>query len=262
MKLQFCPYTDKDFDVIREVLETVFMVSDYSRIKGVYSEFQQNFYGKELPKLQTISKEAVKPHSDREFSRKFLDDQFLPGIDLPSLLCPETRGEATVFLVGEDPLRKEKLRQQISGQVILSTPFGTHLPKERTGRLRVYWGLIEYLIEHGSNVYLTDVFKLWLKGVGNNKEHFTKETIHLFYAALQKEVAYFNPSIIVSFGNTARELVEPLKTDAKKINFTHPAATANGKWKKILEEWGWNEGCSASGKVEYMAKKIEESLIT
>ena len=256
MNIQFCPYTIQESRLIKEVLQTVFTITDYQRIDEAYATFKGNYYDVPATEKETISRTSLVPITKHSgLLEKFADERYAAGIDLPILLCPENKSKETVFIVAEDPLRDCNHKD-----VILSTPFGTHLSKIRNGKLNIYWKVIEYLVDRKMNVYVTDVNKLWLKRSDSKKEYFPADLEQHFYEALQKEISLFNPLLIISFGNVANRMAERLEARAKQIAFPHPAGTANGKWKKVLEPYQADIRCTAEEKVKYMTKEIDKLL--
>lgn len=119
------------------------------------------------------------------------------GFDLP--VWVKNSGDCTrrVMLLTQDPRR---VTDDI-GMVTLSSPFGLHSQQCRLST-NVVGGpmahIVEMLCDEGSTVYLTDVIKFFADESGSRLIKGRKNT---FIDFLNKEIEYFRPTHIITFGN-------------------------------------------------------------
>lgn len=166
-----------------------------------------------------------------------------------------------MFIVAEDPLRPETLPKE---DIILATPFGTHIAQFRESKLKMNWQIVKHLLDNGYGVYQTDIFKLWLKQFPNNKIKFSKDTYNNFHKSLNKEMDVFQPELIITLGNHAFNAIQKLNLTSrvKVISFPHSAGTANGKWKELLsnDQNISQPLCTDENKLNYIVKELKNVL--
>lgn len=264
MSIKYCEFTPQDSEAIKEVFNTIFDVKDYPKIQEVYTIFKNNFYGVPPERKETIERYKILPRGCHGvILEQFTNSQYQIGIDLPVLLQPDQVSDKTVFIIAEDPLRDFKNPQE---GVVLSTPFATHLPGLRHKHLRIYWEVIQELVNHNCNVYLTDLFKLWIKQKDQEKVVFHGDLLTAFYQALEIEIASFHPQLIITYGQPACQAIQRmhLPPTIHHLAFAHPAPTANGQWKKVLQEF-YNDPfirCTIDNKIKYINIKTSEFMRT
>ena len=137
------------------------------------------------------------------------------GHDLPYWIEVDKSVEkGRIMLVSQDPRRKN----QNPGVITLSTPFGMHSLDYRGNRLMTQ--LVEQLLNRGYSVYLTDYYKLYFKTshrpivMGNEMN------------IIREEIAFFNPTKIVTLGKVAGDALQPLQPGIIKL--WHPNARQKG----------------------------------
>lgn len=262
MNYKFCNFSDKEKKGLKEILSTSFEIKDYDKIFEVYEVFSNNFYGLTQPtKIESIERTKLFPKTrQKDFLSKFTDLNYQIGIDLPVLINPLQRSKKTIFIVAEDPLRSFEYPQK---DVIFSTPFGTHIENCRTNNLRVYWDIIQNILNNDYNVYLTDIFKVWIKRKDSRKEFIKGDLFENFRSSLEQEIDAFSPQLIITYGKPASLLINRmnLSSNIKTISFAHPAPTANGSWKKILTSHYKDNTiqCTADNKINYINSQIKNT---
>jgi len=157
-----------------------------------------------------------------------LTDLQLTGLDLPIYfngLLPQGK---RIMIVAQDPLRNEegfiKMNANISHEMIIWTPFSY---QEKNNDNYLYWNIIGYISEKSSQVYITDLNKIWFKPNKNNLTIRKDLKANLYLNILEKEVNnYFKPDIIFAFGKKAFNELKFLKTEARVYYILHPSRTA------------------------------------
>lgn len=267
MKYNFCNFSEKENTFITEIFETSFTLTSegFESIFEAYRTFKNNFDSGLDPEkgFVTINRNDIIP---KTYNQKLLElykenKSSQVGIDLPILLSPKTPNGKTIMFVAEDPLRDGKYK---CDDVILSTPFGVHISSLRKKSHKVYWEVFEKLLEKGYRIYITDIFKIWIKDITkkgrNAKEKINKiDDLHSnFLSGLKKEIDWINPIKIVSYGNSSFGGLLQLNTEQEIVQIIHPAARDNHWKQKLLE---LNEGdliANHENKIKYILSKIEK----
>ena len=244
-------------EFIKHLFSLVFNVKEYDEIFNAYNVFADDFTFERSPKkMETVQRNILQlKDSDDILKSKHNDSQYQIGIDLPVILNKGNTSD-TVFIVSEDPLRRD-----FHNDIILGIPFGIHIKKNRDGRLKVYWEVIENILAKNKQVYITDLYKFWMKDKKKKtKEKYSKEVFSNFKEALKYEISELKPELILTFGKpaaTALNLIE-WPSSQKIASFPHPSGSANSEWKKVFATNQNNEfkTCSALNKIDYLNKEI------
>ena len=257
-ELEYCDFGN--YEVIKNILSKAFEIKDFTPVINAYDAFKKDFFKTPFEELErkTIKRKYFKPITSNEgLIKNFFDEKFTIGFDVPVLIKNKKEGlKGCAFIVSEDPLR-DGLKD---AEVILSTPFGTHLPKHRDNKNKgkLYWDFAIWLLEQGySSVYFTDIKKLWIKEVRKNKNEtskllFPQDLLEHFRACLEKELNDFEAQIIIAFGKDARESIQKINPPVKVIDFIHPTFTASSHWRKDYKL----PSASAENKLNYMKGKF------
>jgi len=182
-------------------------------------------------------------------------DKAYYGIDLPIIIHPENpiskEKNPVVAIVGEAPARKFG----VIGEISVGFTFGQH---DRTyGDFpRVYDLVIDWYLERGFDVYLTNLSK-WTKyfvlenGIVAHMSYFGDDII---INDLNNEFKKINPNHIIWLGDSKQkrflygECVHDLHIDYTL--FPHPSGANNKKWAELLDE----KPCTKENKAEYITK--------
>ncbi|HEX8316617.1 MAG TPA: hypothetical protein VF609_16560 [Flavisolibacter sp.] len=200
-------------DSILESFSQCFEIVQPQLIEDAYKAFQKNFDGdcpKKIEKVE-LTDLVIKglPYSELGIESHHY------GIDLPVLLSSPGNSKAVIF-ISEDPLRRSK---DPLDTIILSTPFGIHLlNKDNNPNRRFYRNeiLLAFLTK-GYNVYVTDIFKIWIKGFGHKLNLRKNEVVYQnSIECLKKEIEFiknqYNTEIkIVTFGRPAEFAVRQIE---------------------------------------------------
>ncbi|MEO6833122.1 MAG: hypothetical protein ABI169_13025 [Chitinophagaceae bacterium] len=254
METNFCNFSKEQEDALRGILGSIFSVNDesFQKIVDCYKVFKSDFKGPVKPGWQTIERKSLLPISENQvLINDFQSGEIQLGIDLPVLIDSENGSNKTVFIVAEDPLRGDKDRN-----IMISTPFGLHMEKERIGKQKICWKVVEHFLEKGYQVYVTDINKLWMKKDGEYKMPLDRLLFENFKSAFENEMEIFNPEFIVTFGKKAELAVTPFIKAQKILHFLHPSGSANKSWVKL------NIGvCNDVNKIIYMKDQIDGALL-
>ncbi len=153
---------------------------------------------------------------------KTINSNIIPGkywgVDIPVLLGDKDDDNDTIFIIGESPTRNKKDFKD-NRDLVIGTPFAVACVKGAPKQCDIYKYIFNRLINKGYNVYITDAVKVWYDGM---KQKGFKNYINP--AFLEKEIRKINPTIIVTWGETA------LKAYGKKENHFHQTHPGTQKW--------------------------------
>lgn len=251
-----------DLEILNSLFEAINESFDCDRrtIDSYHSFFSNWLYRVDRDNYTTPYTErgSLVPISKGEsFKEKFHSSDYWVGFDLP-LFIKADGNIKNIMIVAEDPLRSQSDPNLIPfrSQILLSTPFATHLDWCRRA-LKEYWDFHSTLLDEGYNVYMTDINKIWIQKDGNSKkERLPNDLIINFRRTLQAEIEMINPEVIVTYGRPAELALKSFSLDSKQkvIHFPHPSKTANGSWKILLSKWNAdpNTRCTGENKLRYM----------
>jgi len=183
----------------------------------------------------------------------------LIGLDLPILISQTNKPNKPVFLLGIDPLRKRKDFPSTSPQnIIIGTPYAIHSDyyRERRSRTKIYWDLIKH-ISLNHDVYLTDVFKIWLNdsSIDEKTKYPLNFSVESWIKLLKLELCEIDPFKIITFGNVAYEMCISAASESQKdkiVPLPHPSGR-NQKWNMII-----SGPKTIDAKTEYLCQEFDK----
>jgi len=178
----------------------------------------------------------------------------LIGVDLPLLFISDNPNAETVVTVGIDPLRKRKDFHDFKpGNVIIGTPYALHSTfyRERKGRTKSYYDFIKHIVSKGYNVYLTDIFKIWMNDFEKTEKDrfFLRDEVLESNEMLLKELEIIQPKMLIAFGDLVEKSLKALELSTTIIKLPHPSG-ANRSWGKV----------TCDQKVKYLCSEIDKDL--
>lgn len=243
--LSFCDFSPSQEETVYELLGQTFETSP-TELKYFYQKLQDDF---------TYGGWPLPIYAERRFFSS-LDQRFQPtyeqapivACDLPSLLS--RGGQKLVMIVAQDALSNEPTLDKVR----LGTPYAMHLKqcREEIHNTRRYFQMIDVLLRHGYQVYLTDLYKIYVGGVSLKRKDRKR-----FRTILEQEVEQLKPAAAITWGRPARIAVEKLRrnltTELSHYDYPHPAAP-----------WAWARrmGIKATHEnvLAYWQKALSEQL--
>lgn len=168
-----------------------------------------------------------------------LTNKSIIGLDMPVLVTDPNRKEeskGTVVILAQDPLRESSgLSGKTATDIILGLPFALQDDGAK-GCTSVIRGsqnsIVEHLISKGYDVYLTDIFKLYMRdSKTNNKVPVDKALYEEYLGLLSQELQQVGPAFILTMGNEASRAMGTLSPYVH--NLVHPSNNNNRQWKKL-----------------------------
>lgn len=205
------------------------------------------------------------------------DGQFvtpITGFDLPLMIHPKKNKHPghIVFIIGKQALRNQKFCKQFMSEtdfdknVIVGGTFAQDIswPFKR----RIYDDIIDYILEKGYQVYLTNHVKAWQSvPLYDGKTTETCSENHeirwLFDDLLDLEVGYMRGigksiDLVLSMSSNTiviRRLAETGKAEIAEVAYIpHPSGANNRAWKAI------EVGCSNAEKLQYIKGIVDTRL--
>jgi Uracil DNA glycosylase superfamily len=255
-KYVFSKFKGNEFKALHSALSKGFNITQ-DDLKSLYDEYIKEFeFEPNKNTNKTLPRDIFR--SDNEDFQRIYKDASVIGIDIPSIFEKENDipSNGTIMIVGQDPLRKEKEWQE---GIIVETPYALHSKycREELYDTRLYFDLIEVLMEQNYRVYLTDKIKLWVSPstsyLGKNKKNsFSREDQTRFIKILKSEIDIFAPLAVVAWGKEAGKVIDKIEKEigVKCFKFLHPSKANNGAFSKKI-----NKGVSKENK-----KKITPEL--
>lgn len=256
----FCNFSQGDEKLIEGIFNIIYDVESFQEIKHIYTKFKEKFDSEAPSNELFVARENLIPKtSDTVFKTKFEEPAYQIGIDMPVMIGSKQNVKGTIFVVAQDALRNFN---QCSHEIRIGTPFAVHLKAYRNHKMRVYWSVIQELVNRKYNVYVTDIYKFWMGTPSKLKIKLPGDLHAKFSTAFKLEIAGFKPQAVITFGNVAHKFASSFCEPESLIAFPHPAPTANGKWKILLsnEENEGNVRCSEDNKITHMIAKINNRL--
>lgn len=203
-------------------------------------------------------------HSVRWDFFRFVNDVFpsnyhkspVIAVDLPSLmeLDDGRKDKPTIAIIGQDPKSDSDHEQLVVG-----TPYGLHHKgsREELRRTKLYFEMVQVLLELGYRVYLTDLLKIW---VCNPERRYVEIKLpdadrQRFLKLIKPELSVVQPVEVITWGKKAGKGVDHLQLGIKHQNFIHPSGGANGAWKKLIKQ-----SPTDSNKLAYWRTTIAQEL--
>ena len=261
----FCP-NDTFRDAVIDILCSGLFVQARTPLREVYNKMADN--------LNCVGADLIYPMSagmlnqEIDSARISRDSKIYAGHDLPVWLG-NPFGARHLMILSQDPRRNDN---EMNGKEIgLSTPFGVHSLDWRSSYgllVALADNLIKSLEERGKSlsVYFTDVYKLRgvdpLKGQGGEKSKTDKPNKERYIDILKREIGLFQPDVILTLGSEADIILQKIGIN-NTVGVPHPSGSANGKWGKVLKEWGKElkgKPCTDQNKILYICEKLLPEL--
>ncbi|BAY94139.1 MULTISPECIES: uracil-DNA glycosylase [unclassified Tolypothrix] len=226
----FSQFKDNEFEALHRELSKVFDIPQV-KLQDLYAVMQQEFEVEGYPEHK-LTRNIF--HSFDESFKTRYEESFVIGVDIPSILEKNNSvlNKKTIAIIGQDPLRKSKVRLEKIG---IATPYALHLQNCRK-RSR-YFDLIKVLLDEGYRVYLTDIFKIWVSEANSDRGiPLSKKDRTQFIQILKTELEIFEPLAVVTWGNVASSTVRNINLNIKHLEFPHPSGAANATWRKIMRK--------------------------
>jgi hypothetical protein len=229
-----------------------FVLVFQEQIVQLMDQFFITSFKKDIDELMQGVKHPAHPLNSRMKQLINANEQCSPiGIDIPVLIPSETEPNATVILLGQDPLRrcKDIDKAKVFNHAFIGTPYSVHHTNGLPTATRVYLKLIERLLAGGCNVYLTDVRKYYPAS-----KIITQADMDL----LIKELNCFGGKrILILSGRQAQEFYENNKNRLNGVHHGIPLPHLSGfgpsgEWKELAG------AATHEAKIEYVMKKINE----
>lgn len=178
------------------------------------------------------------------------------AVDLPSLmeLDDGRNDKPTIAIIGQDS-KHDKNQEQL----VVGTPYGLHHKdsREKLKRTKLYFDMVQVLLELGYRVYLTDLLKIWVcdperRYVGIKLPNVDRQR---FLQLIKPELAVVQSVAVVTWGKLPGNTVDQLQLGIKHLNFIHPSGAASGAWKKLIGRSPTN-----SNKLTYWRTTIAQEL--
>lgn len=185
----------------------------------------------------------------------------LIGMDLPLLFVCDKPNAPTVVIVGIDPLRKRKDFPKHGfelGNIIIGTPYALHSTfyRESKGRTKSYYDFVKHIVSKGYNVYVTDIFKIWMNDSEKTEKDrfFLGDEVFESNEILLKEFEIIQPQILIAFGDLVDKSLKSLELSTIIIKLPHPSG-ANRRWNTLLEG-----KATCDQKVKYLCSEFDNNL--
>jgi len=182
----------------------------------------------------------------------------LIGVDLPLLFKSDNPNAETVVIIGIDPLRKRKdFRDFKLGNVIIGTPYAFHSTyyRESKGRTKSYYDFVKHIVSKGYNVYVTDIFKIWMNDFERTERHrfFLGDEVLESNEILLKELEIIQPQILIALGDLVEKSLNDLELSIRIIKVPHPSG-ANRRWNSLVGK------ATCEQKVKFLNSEIDKKL--
>ena len=255
-----------------EQLFAEFFGLDSSYIHQCYREFK-DAYNQALNQQHSTYQDGFISKQKQSWKIRFQEKQTLNnwenstliGVDLPLFFkCPESEAQ-TVMIVAQDPLRKRDDFPDFKDEdvVIIGTPFAFHNSKsmQKKTNTKLVLALIKNIVAKNYHVYVTDVYKVWMKTETGKGLPLLEKDSAIFEQLLREELDIIDPKIIITLGNIARDGYRNISKDfdpeTQKLHkpLTHPSPSAGGKWNELI-----GEGKTVWHRLEYLNDKIDKYL--
>lgn len=226
--LSFCSFDEEQFDGIYHLLCRAFKLSK-PQLTRFYESLRAGFHQEDWPPAIFADRSFFSSRSEA-FQHKY-DNAKVIACDLPSLLS--RGGHKTVMIIAQDPLNSNPAED-----VWIGTPYGLHIKKMREEkRTKLYMQLIEILLQHGYQTYLTDFYKIYVKDAG-----FQRAERPLFTDILKQEIEIINPVALITWGRDASNaVVAKLKPVLPHHSYPHPSGNARSAWKRRMGQVATNK---------------------
>lgn len=240
--LEFSNFDSIQFDAISDLLCTTFNTSKRELV-GLYDALKKDFDKADWPSPIFADKRFFM--SDEERFRGLHNGASTIACDLPSLLS--RGGKSTVMIIAQDPYSKEH-----TDRVIVGTPYALHIKhcREDLRNTRLYFQLIDVLLQNGFQTYLTDLYKVYADGL-----KFPPKDRQRFAQLLRDEVDIVDPVAVITWGKIATNAVRKLNLGRPHYEYPHPSGAARGAWARLM-----NISATDDNIINYWQKSITQQL--
>lgn len=112
--------------------------------------------------------------------------------------------------------------------------------------------MVDVLLRKGYRVYLTDIFKIWIRQAGKqNRGIKLGSNADRFLNLLEAELKICNPVALITWGKQSANAIQNLSLEVNCFNFPHPSG-GNRCWPTILN----GQSATHANKVKYWQSKI------
>jgi hypothetical protein len=218
--LLFCEFEDQQFESISNFLCSAFNTTS-SELLDFYQSLKADFDLADFPKPIFADRSFFQPQDDR-FQADY-DNARSVACDLPSLLSKG--GQDVVMLIAQDPYNN-----MTADGIWIGTPYALHIKKCRENlHTRQYLRLIDVLLDAGYQVYLTDIYKIYVHG-----KQLSRKDKKWFASLLEQEAELVKPAAVITWGRKAEYAIGKLKLQAPHYAYPHPSGNARSAWAKLI----------------------------
>ncbi|MBD3886615.1 hypothetical protein IFO70_33645 [Phormidium tenue FACHB-886] len=254
-RLLFSKFKAQEFEQLCQLLCSVFDTT-LEELEKLYQGIDSTFDQPGWP-LHFTHRDFFKS-ADDVFQSIYQESPVI-AVDLPSLmeLDDGRNDKPTIAIIGQDSKSDSDHEQLVVG-----TPYGLHHKgsREELRRTKLYFEMVQVLLELGYRVYLTDLLKIWVcnperRYVGVKLPNADRQR---FLRLIKPELDVVKPSAVVTWGRVAGNAVDQLHLDIKHLkhlNFLHPSGAAGGAWKKLI-----GHSPTDSNKLTYWRTAIAQEL--
>jgi hypothetical protein len=252
MRLLFSKFKAQEFEQLRELLCSVFDTTQ-EELEKLYQDINSTFDQPGWP-LHFTRRDFFE--STNDVFRSIYQESPVIAVDLPSLmeLDDGRNDKPTIAIIGQDSKNDSDHKQLVVG-----TPYGLHHKgsREELRRTKLYFEMVQVLLELGYRVYLTDLLKIWVcnperRYVGIKLPDADRQR---FLQLIKPELAVVQPFAVITWGKVAGSAVDQLQLGIKHLNFIHPSGAASGAWKKLI-----GHSPTDSNKLNYWRTTIAQEL--
>lgn len=230
-RLLFSKFKAQEFEQLCQLLCSVFDTTPEALAK-LYQDIDSTFDQTGWP-LHFTSRDFFESSSD--VFRVTYQRSPVVAVDLPSLMEFDDgrTDKPTIAIIGQDSKNDRDYEKLVVG-----TPYGLHHKgsREDLKRTKLYFEMVQVLLELGYRVYLTDLLKIWV--CNPERPYFGIQLPNAdrqrFLKLIKPELAVVKPVAVVTWGKVAGNGVAQLQLSIKHLNFIHPGGAAGGAWKKLL----------------------------
>lgn len=232
---------DHRFKAICHLLCNTFKTSD-TELRGFYQSLQAGFSRIEWPS-PIFTDRCFFTAQDSLFQATY-DCAEVVACDLPSLLSKG--GQNTVMIIAQDSYGTNS-----SKDLWIGTPYAMHIRQCREKlQTRRYFRLIDVLLELGYQTYLTDFYKIYVRGA-----KLPKQERQNFASTLKQEIEIVEPTAIITWGRQATHAVTKLNLDRPHYSYPHPSGSARGAWAKLIGDSATDENI-----YQYWQQNVSQQL--
>jgi hypothetical protein len=159
----------------------------------------------------------------------------------------------TVAVIAQDPKQGQDYEK-----LVIGTPFGLHHKgsREKLKLTKLYFDMLQDLLDLGYRVYLTDIWKMWVCNPENPYKSKTLPKVDQqnFLELLKPELEAIQSIAIITWGKPASNPIKSLNLETKHLEFPHPSGANGDTWKKLIGS------ATAEDKRDYWRKVITQEL--